>query len=234
VRNAILIGILLWGAYDWVVTILGMTARAAVLQGALDAGIAGDHSVAHLLVAVLPAGLLGLFIAGVLAAQMSTMDSYCLVAGGSLCYDLYRPIFNRKASEATLVRGTRIGILVAWCAGFAMAASFRQLLGLWVFMASFLISTTLAPILLGLYVPAWRRPLAGFLASLLGLSTVAVGNAAIVLAGHYSDAQATYVLEWQGFDRDWALIQEYIMFFSVPLSFLGFFLGLALDKGRRT
>jgi len=157
-----------------------------------------------------------------------------LVAGGSLCYDLYRPIFNRKASEATLVRGTRIGILVAWFAGFAMAASFNQLLGLWVFMASFLISTTLVPILLGLYVPSWRRPLAGFLASLFGLSTVILANAAIVLAGHYSEVQATYVLELQLFDRDWTLIQEYIMFLSVPLSLLGFFLGLALDKERRT
>jgi len=234
VRNAILIGILLWGAYDWVVTILGMTARTAVLEGALDPGIAGDHSVGHLLVAVLPAGLLGLFIAGVLAAQMSTMDSYCLVAGGCLCYDLYRPILNRQASEATLVRGTRLGILVAWGAGFAMASSFGQLLGLWVFMASFLISTTLAPILLGLYRPQWRRPLAGFLASLLGLSTVVLANAAIVLAGHYSDEQATYVLELRWLERDWTLIQEYIMFLSVPLSFLGFFIGLALDRWRRT
>jgi len=233
VRNAILIGILLWGAYDWVVTILGMTARTAVLEGALDPGIAGDHSVGHLLVAVLPAGLLGLFIAGVLAAQMSTMDSYCLVAGGCLCYDLYRPILNRQASEATLVRGTRLGILVAWGAGFAMASSFGQLLGLWVFMASFLISTTLAPILLGLYRPQWRRPLAGFLASLLGLSTVVVANATIVLAGHYSDEQATYVWELQWLDHHWSLMQEYIMFLSVPLSFLGFFIGLALDRRRR-
>jgi len=233
VRNAILIGIVLWGAYDWVVTILGMTARTAVLEGALDPGIAGDHSVGHLLVAVLPAGLLGLFIAGVLAAQMSTMDSYCLVAGGCLCSDLYRPILNRRASEATLVRGTRLGILVAWGAGFAMASSFGQLLGLWVFMASFLISTTLAPVLLGLYRPQWRRPLAGFLSSLLGLSSVVIANAVIVLAGHYSDAQATYVLELHWLERHWVLMQEYIMFLSVPLSFVGFFVGLALDKGRR-
>jgi Na+/proline symporter len=233
VRNAILIGILLWGAYDWVVTLLGMTARTAVLQGALDPGIAGDHSLAHLMVAVLPAGLLGLFVAGVLAAQMSTMDSYCLVAGGSLCDDLYRPLFNRRASEATLVRGTRIGILVAWCAGFAMAASFGQLLGLWVFMASFQISTTLVPILLGLYVPRWRRPLAGFLSSLLGLSSVVLANAVMVLAGAYSEARSTYVLELQLFGRHWVLIQEYIMFASVPLSLLGFFAGLLIDGRRR-
>jgi len=231
-RNAILIGIVLWGAYDWVVTVLGMAARTAVLQGALDPGIAGDHSLAHLLFAVLPVGLLGLFIAGVLAAQMSTMDSYCLVAGGSLCYDIYRPLFNRKASEAMLIRGTRIGILVAWCVGFTMASSFGQLLGLWVFMASFLISTTLAPILFGLYIPAWRRPLAGFLSSILGLSTVIIANAIIVLVGHYSETKATYVLEVHFFDRNWTLLQEYIMFLSVPLSLLGFFLGLILDKRR--
>jgi hypothetical protein len=46
--------------------------------------------------------------------------------------------------------------------GFAVALSFEQMLGLWVFLSSILISSVLAPILLGLYVPrappARRRP----------------------------------------------------------------------------
>jgi len=51
---------------------------------------------------------------------------------------------------------TRIGILIAWVGGVAMALSFGQMLGLWVFMATILVSTVLVPIMIGLYVPGWR------------------------------------------------------------------------------
>ncbi len=80
--------------------------------------------------------------------------------------------------------------------------------------------------------PGWRRPLAVLLSSVLGLSSVVLANLAMVLAGHCSETQATYVLELHAFGRYWALIQEYIMFVSVSLSFFGFFLGLMLDKRR--
>ena len=35
VRNALIIGIFIWGSYDWLITILAMSARAAVIKGLL-------------------------------------------------------------------------------------------------------------------------------------------------------------------------------------------------------
>jgi len=233
VRNALLAGIVLWGAYDWTVTIVGMMARTAAIQGAIDPGIAPDASLMAMMTVALPAGMLGFFIAGVLATEMSTLDSYCLVAGGNVAYDLYKPILKPDASDADLIRATRLGVLLSWVIGFAMAASFDQMLGLWVFMASILMSTLLVPILLGLYVPACRRPLAGLISSVSGLTSTALINAIIVLGGRYVDEEETFVFQLDLWGGSYEILQEYAMFFTVPLSALGFVLGLAIDRRRR-
>ncbi len=234
VRNALLIGILLWGAYDWVITILGMAAQTAVLQGAIDADVAADHSLIVLMISVLPAGVLGFFVAGVLATEMSTMDSYCLVAGGNVAYDVYRPALRPDASDAELIRMTRIGVMASWVVGLAMAVNFEQMLGLWVFLSSILISAVLVPILIGLYVPCWRRPLAGVLSSTLGLASVFAINAAIVLLGAFVEADDTFVLTVYWGETPLEVWQEYAMFFSLPISLFGFLLGLVLDRRLRT
>jgi SSS family solute:Na+ symporter len=234
IRNAFLIGIVLWGAFDWIVTVLGMVAQTAMLQGSIDPAIAADQSLFAIMFAVLPAGLLGLFLAGVLAAQMSTLDSYCLVAGGNLSYDIYRPLVRPRATDRELVRMTRVGVVIAWVCGAAMALSFGQMLGLWVFLASFLISTVLVPILLGLYIPAWRVPLAGFLSSLLGLTAVVGANLAVVLGGDYLDTAETHVLTVSVAGRSFAILQEYTMLFSLPVSVFGFFAGLLIHRFGRS
>ena len=231
VRNALLIGILLWGAYDWVITVLGMAAKTAAIQGAIDPSVAADQSLMVIMLSVLPAGVLGFFVAGVLATEMSTLDSYCLVAGGNVAYDVYRPLVKPQASDAELIRMTRFGVLASWGVGFLMALSFDQMLGLWVFLASILISTALVPVLVGLYIPRWRRPRAGQLASALGLGSVIILNAALVGIGHYSEAEETYVLSI-GALGGFEVWQEHVMLVSVPLSLLGFALGLLLDRGK--
>ena len=231
VRNALLIGILLWGAYDWVITVLGMAAKTAAIQGAIDPSVAADQSLMVIMLSVLPAGVLGFFVAGVLATEMSTLDSYCLVAGGNVAYDVYRPLVKPQASDAELIRMTRFGVLASWGVGFLMALSFDQMLGLWVFLASILISTALVPVLVGLYIPRWRRPRAGQLASALGLGSVIILNVLLVAMGHYSEAEETYVLSI-GALGGFEVWQEHVMLVSVPLSLLGFALGLLLDRGK--
>lgn len=233
VRNALLAGIFLWGAYDWTVTIVGMMARTAALQGVIDPAVAPDAALLAMMAAALPTGVLGFFIAGVLATEMSTLDSYCLVAGGNVAYDLYRPILKPDASDEELIRTTRIGILISWLAGLAIAASFDQMLGLWVFLASILMSTLLVPILIGLYVPGWRRPLAGLLGSLFGLVSTLLANALIVWAGQYVEEEETYILSIDFTGSSIEILQEYTMFLTIPLSLLGFLLGLAIDRRRR-
>ena len=227
VRNALVIGIFIWGSYDWLITILAMSAKVGVIKGILPSDVAPDAALLTVMVAALPAGALGLFMAGVLSTEMSTLDSYCLVAGGNVAYDIYKPAFKPDLTDDELIKKTRQGILLSWLLGFAMAVSFDQMLGLWVFMASVLISSVLVPILLGLYVPKFRKPLAGLLSAGLGLSSTVLLNVYIMMTGTFDIVEETYIVQWFGID----FLQEFIMYITVPISLFGFFIGLALDKG---
>ena len=230
VRNALVIGIFIWGSYDWIITILAMAAKVAVIQGTLPVDVAPDAALLTIMVAALPAGALGLFLAGVLATEMSTLDSYCLVAGGNVAYDIYKPAFKPSATDQELIKTTRQGILLSWVLGFAMAISFDQMLGLWVFLASILISSVLAPILLGMYVPKFRKPLAGFLSAGLGLVSTVILNIYIMTNGVFDLDEETYIIHWFGID----FLQEFVMYITVPISLIGFFVGLIFDKGDRS
>ncbi len=230
VRNALIIGIFIWGSYDWIITIIAMAAKTGVIQGILPADVAPDAALLTVMVAALPAGALGLFMAGVLSTEMSTLDSYCLVAGGNVAYDIYKPAIKPDASDDELIKKTRYGILLSWVLGFAMAISFDQMLGLWVFMASILISSVMIPILLGLFVPSFRKPLAGLLSSGLGLLSTVILNIVIMTTGAFDPVEETYIVQWFGID----FLQEFVMYLTVPISLLGFFAGLGLDKGKRS
>ena len=169
-------------------------------------------------------------MAGVLSTEMSTLDSYCLVAGGNVAYDIYKPAIKPDANDDELIKKTRQGILLSWVLGFAMAVSFEQMLGLWVFMASILISGVLVPILLGLYVPKFRKPFAGFLSAGLGLSSTVFLNIYIMITGTFDPVEETFIVQWFGID----FLQEFIMYITLPISLIGFFIGLILDKGDRS
>ncbi|MEC9050259.1 MAG: hypothetical protein VYD66_05630, partial [Candidatus Neomarinimicrobiota bacterium] len=230
VRNALVIGIFIWGSYDWIITILAMSAKVAVIQGTLPGNVAPDAALLTIMVAALPAGALGLFLAGVLSTEMSTLDSYCLVAGGNVAYDIYKPAFKPSATDQELIKTTRHGILLSWVLGFAMAISFDQMLGLWVFLASILISSVLAPILLGMYVPKFRKPLAGFLSAGLGLVSTVILNIYIMTNGIFDLEEETYIIHWFGID----FLQEFVMYITVPISLIGFIVGLIFDKGDQS
>ena len=230
VRNALIIGVFIWGSYDWMITILAMSAKVGVLKGLLPGDVAPDAALLTIMVAALPAGALGLFIAGVLSTEMSTLDSYCLVAGGNVAYDIYKPALKPDATDTELIKTTRYGILLSWFLGFAMAVSFEQMLGLWVFLASILISSTLAPILLGIYIPNFRRPLAGFFSAGLGLSSTIILNIYIMIYGTFDPVEETYFVQWFGV----GFLQEFIMYITIPISLIGFFAGFFLDKGGRS
>ena len=230
VRNALIIGIFIWGSYDWIITIIAMAAKTGVLQGILPTDVAPDAALLTVMVAALPAGALGLFMAGVLSTEMSTLDSYCLVAGGNVAYDIYRPAIKPDATDEELIKKTRHGILLSWILGLAMAVSFDQMLGLWVFMASILISSVMVPILLGLFIPRFRKALAGFLSAGLGLASTVILNIYIMMTGTFDVLEETYIIQWFGID----FLQEFIMYITVPISLLGFFIGLILDKGDRS
>lgn len=72
---------------------------------------------------LLPPGLLGLALAGFLAAFLSTVDSHLNLAAGYLVNDFYRPLFGRQASERRLLAAARIALIPVAAAALWFARS---------------------------------------------------------------------------------------------------------------
>ncbi|MFQ5877495.1 MAG: sodium:solute symporter [Acidobacteriota bacterium] len=230
VRNALLIGVVVWGAYDWCVTAAGMLAAGAVQAGALPSGIHPNTALLRVVVFALPAGLTGLFLAGVLSTGMSTIDSYCLVAGGNIVYDIYRPIFNPRATSEQLVRYTKWGILASWIVGYTVALLFERIMAMWVFLATMLTSTVFVPIMASLYWRGRKTRLAGLLSCAFGFVGAFIYYVVLYTFGARSEEHATFIWDFAVGGVELSLWREYALFFTLPLSLAGFILGNLLGR----
>jgi len=224
-RNAMLISCGIWMAYDWLVTAGGMLARAGVASGLIPADIHPNDALLMAVTMALPVGLTGIFLAGVLATAMSTVDSYTLVSGSNFAYDLYRPLRKPHASDSDLVRLTKYGIFISFALGFAMAFLFERLLSLWVFMATLLTSTVLVPIFVALYWKGRKTQAAGLTSCIVGLVTVIIYYVGIPQLGVANEVYGTYIWTFSIGGTSISLWQEYALFFTLPLSFIGFLIG---------
>jgi SSS family solute:Na+ symporter len=207
-RTGILCAIGFWVLFDVCTTFSGIYARAA-LPGV-------DARLAYPLLAdlVLPAGLKGLFVVGLLATIMSTLDAYSFVGALSLSHDLLRRALRPAASDRRVVWATRLGLLLTsgLAAGLALCVAASRK---WVWKSVGAMSTAsiLVPVLLGL--SGWRPPGAG-------LASMAGG-----IAG---------TLGWAGLRR-WggrSALRVEAMVPGLLLSLLGYVLAGLLDRGRRS
>jgi SSS family solute:Na+ symporter len=231
VRRALLIGILLWAAYDWGVTILGIAAAAAVQQNLLPGELQGRQALIQIILVSLPVGLKGFFIAGVLSAAMSTVDSYLLLSSGNLIYDIYRPVFRPQMSDAALLQWTRVGIVAALVPCLAIAVYFKRITDAWVFMSTVLTATTLIPIMGALFLPGKRDSHEGLFSSLFGLVSVLLYYGVLTIVGRQE--KESFVLTFVLFSHSWDLWREYSLFLALPCSALGFVLGSSLKSRAR-
>ena len=229
-RNAMLISIFIWIFYDWLVTAGGMLAFAAVANGTLPADLHSNDALLAAVALALPVGLTGVFLAGVLATAMSTIDSYTLVAGANIAYDLYRPLRRPDATDRELVRTTKIGIVVSWALGYAIAFMFTKIMALLVFMTTLLTSMVLVPILASLYWKGRKTPLAGVLSCVLGLVSVIGYYLGIQWLGVPDEVYGTHIWTFAIGDTSFSLWQEYALFFSLPMSFAGFVVGNLIGR----
>jgi SSS family solute:Na+ symporter len=227
-RKAVLvalgIGIVLWAGYDWITTLLGMTARAA--------GIDAEPSYALLTLVVdqLPVGLSGLFVAGVIATGMSTVDSYLLIAGGNLSYDLYRPLVNPAIPDAALLRLTRWSIVVACIVSVAFALLFTSIVSAWVFMAAMLVGAAFVPVVVALFSKRTYKPAAGLASSLTGLVTVTTIYVLVNVLGVEDGTWGTMIWTMQLGSGSIGVWQEYAVLLALPASALAFLLGEWLGR----
>jgi Na+/proline symporter len=83
------------------------------------------------IVTYLPAGLLGLMVASMLAAFMSTIDTLLNWGGSLVVNDLYKPFIRRDAPDRHYVVVARLAVVVLMVIGGITAYSMQSIRGAW-------------------------------------------------------------------------------------------------------
>lgn len=169
-RKGILIAIVFWLLFDICTTFTGMYAAAAYNAGLLSVESAAT-SYLSIASSVLPPVLLGIFLTGLIATVMSTVDSFTLLGAMNISHDLYKGIFRKNSTEKQEMKMTKIGIIIT--AGFALviALFFDSIVVMWYTLGTLGIAALLVPILVGFFYKGRKSSLASVLSMVAGSGT---------------------------------------------------------------
>lgn len=135
-----------------------------------------EQAMPFLLSRLLPTGAVGLVAAGLLAAFMSTHDSYLLCWSSVLTHDVVGPLSRDGLTERSQIRITRIGVLVIGTFLLVWGVWYELPESVWTYMAvtgTIYMSGASVVLIGGLY---WRRASrTGALAALVGGLVAIVG-----------------------------------------------------------
>lgn len=104
----------------------------------------------HLIDNIIPTGLQGLVVVGLLAAVMSTADSDLNISSVTLVKDFLKPIFNIKNQKIMLITARILNIFLGSSA-IIIALSFEKVLDLVIFVAGFWGPVVLIPMVFALF-----------------------------------------------------------------------------------
>ena len=174
----------------------------------------------------LPAGVLGLFIAGVFSCAMSTADSYFLVAGGVIGYDIYKGVINPNADQKQTERMTKIGVLISAILSLILSFTFERIMEVWVFQATVIITTCLIPVYFGTFSKKPPKKIAGTIATVFGLSASVVWYIWTNFFGTYNEDLEVYTVQIGNVE----LWQEYGILIITPIVLILYLIANALGK----
>ena len=215
----------IWGGFlkIWPVMIFlipGMIGAALHSKGVIElplnssGSIDGDRVFATMVVEMLPIGLRGLVIGGLLAALMSSLSSLFNSSASLFTYDVYQKLFPKTSSKGlvTVGRVATVVVVVLGLLWIPVMAAFSEKVGLYKYLQSvqgYLAPPITAVFLLGLFYA--RTNSAGAIAGLVlgfaaGMSKLAIeilhknqseyviGNSTLELIGGFSFLYASGVL----------------------------------------
>ncbi len=122
---------------------------------------------------VLPSGLLGLMLAALFAAFMSTIDTQLNWGASYLTHDVYERFIDPGASETRLIGVARLSVVLLAAAGVTATLGMDSVAGAWKFLATISAGTGLIGLLRWLWwrINAWSE-IAVMTASLVGANLV--------------------------------------------------------------
>lgn len=153
-----------------------------------------------MMVQLLPPGALGIMVAAMLAAFMSTMDTHLNWAASYLVNDFYRPFVNPNADERHYVLVGRVATTFILALGVATALVTERVEAAWKLLAGLNAGIGLVSILRWFWwrVNAWSE--------ISAMATALIVNSVIYLLSWMGNPIATYLTTTEGFPHRLMLI----------------------------
>ena len=180
-KKGILISTSIWILFDICTTSGAMYARAVIPEAASDK--------AYLIYAlqILPNGIRGFVLAGILATILSTLDSYLFIAGTTVSFDLMPKRFKGK------IYLHQLGIIIVGIIAVLMGLLFEgNIKAVWKTLGSYSASCLLLPVMYGYIFPKKIKDMQFVFASILGVITVSVWRN-IPLSGFWQNVDELYM-----------------------------------------
>lgn len=180
-KKGILFSTIVWIGFDLCTTFGAMYARAA-LPEAESASAYVEYALG-----LLPPGMRGFFLAGILATVLSTLDSYLFLASTTLHFDLLK--VKKLSPRVSHILSLAFVSLLGWSLALIFEGDIRRV---WKTLGSYSASCLLVPVLYG-YLRPGRTSERRFIAACLGgVVTTTVWRLA-PLSGFWSEIDALYV-----------------------------------------
>lgn len=180
-RKGILVSTVIWFCFDICTTFGAMYAKALIPEA--ESG----HAYLTYALQLLPNGLRGFFLAGILATILSTLDSYLFLAGTTLAYDLA----PKKWKGRVWIH--HFGVILVAVLSLVMATSFEgSIKAVWKTLGSYSASCLLFPVLIGHVLPGRLSDKQFIASSLLGVVAVTYWRNA-THTGFWKDVDELYI-----------------------------------------
>ncbi len=180
-KKGIYISTFVWVCFDLCTTFGGMYARAALPEA--------DSASAYMTYAfgLLPSGVRGFFLAGILATVLSTLESYLFLASTTLHFDLLKN--KRLSPRIAHVLSMLLVSFMGWALALAFDGNIRKT---WKILGSYSASCLLVPVLYGQLRPGKTSERRFITACLSGVVTTTVWRF-LPRSGFWLDVDALYI-----------------------------------------
>jgi len=124
-RQASMLTAAAYGIFAFVPALIGLLLTGMVNNGTIDAELlasqGANYSLPVMAMNVLPSAVTGILFAALISATMSSASSDLLAAGSLFSNDIYKVYINKDATDAQLLRMTKIVMLIVGVVSFGVA-----------------------------------------------------------------------------------------------------------------
>lgn len=171
-KEGLFLGTFVYGLTIPLVWLMGVIAHQLVPAETIARYGSTDAVVPALAIEILPVGLTGLALAGILSVIMSTADSYLIVSVQTCVHDIYK-VFRPNIPEKKELRLTRVFAVVLPLGALFIALYIQNAYNILMFAWSFYAASAGLPAFAALY---WKKATkAGILSGMIAGFTVCVG-----------------------------------------------------------